>query len=101
MEANTENESKITIRLEKLFLKRNTLEPRQLIEAFENIVYGKYDTEWDNVLANKIFEWYEDPFPGDDEEEREEIESLKIHAFLKSLVYGLDDGYFSLDEEEE
>ncbi|CAH0392015.1 unnamed protein product [Bemisia tabaci] len=54
MEANR-NESKVMTRLEKLFLKRNRLEPRQLIEAFENIVYGKYETPQDNELASDIF----------------------------------------------
>lgn len=48
-----------------------------------------------------FFSWYEDPFPGDDEEERAEIDALKIQAYLKNLISGLDDGYFTSDEEEE
>lgn len=95
------NECRVMTRLEKLFLKRHKLEPRQLIEAFENIIYGKYESPQDLDLANDIFSWYEDPFPGDDEEERAEIEALKIQEFLKNLISGLDDGYFTSDEEEE
>lgn len=94
------NDSILIVKLEELFLTKNTLQPRQLIDEFENISYARYEEDRDMEIANEIFEWYEDTFPGE-EPVQMEIESLKIQSFLTTLVYGLDDGYFSEDKEED
>lgn len=98
---NFSNGSFLLTKLEELFLIRKNLQPSELVENFEVIIYSRYHSDLDKETANEIFEWYEDRFPGDDEAVCLEIECLKINAFLASLICGLDDGYFSEDDDEE
>lgn len=93
------NASILIIYLEELFFIKNTLQPRQLIDRFEEILYARCEEDVDKEVANEIFEWYEDPFPTE-EPLRAQIEYMKINSFLTSLVCGLDDGCFSQDEDE-
>ena len=96
---NLSNCSFLLTKLEELFLIRKNLQPPELIENFEVIIYSRYHSDLDKETVNEIFEWYEDPFLGD-EAVRLEIECLKINSFLASLICSLDDGYFSEDDEE-
>ena len=91
------NENLLLSRLEELFLNKNYLQPSQLIERFEEIVYSRYETEADVESVNEILQWYEEEY-GTEEHRREEIESIKIHNYLTRLVYTLDEGYFSAEE---
>lgn len=95
-----EGESVLVNKLQDLFLIRNTLQPRELIDQFEEIVYATYEEDIDQEIANGIFEWYES-FPEEgDVQVLAEFECVRIHDYLCWLVRVLDEGYFS-DEEED
>ena len=97
-----ESESLLITKLEDLHLIRSTLQPRELIDRFEEIVYGTYEEDLDRGIANDIFEWYEVAFPVEGgEQEQADFECVRINDYLCWLVRVLDDGYFSVDEEDE
>ena len=96
--SNWTNESILVSRLEELYLQKNYLQPPELIERFEEIIYSRYEMEEEIDMVNEILEWYEEEY--DEEHRREEKENDKIHSFLTALVCKLDEGYSSGEEEQ-
>ena len=75
------DESLLITKLEELFFIRNTLQPTELIERFEEIIYATYEEDVDQELANQIFEWYDVSFPVKGAVQ-EEFECVRIHDYL-------------------
>lgn len=89
----------LACRLQELFHLKNSLEPPDLIENFESIIYSPYETEEEIADVHVIFDWYEEQY--DDESVRQPEEYKKITSFLSKMMYDSDDGYFTEEEEEE